>query len=86
MNDFFRGLGSVCLGTLAGAGLGAASFFAIEAVLPKQADAAPAHTVSKALKHEPKLQPSPSLSRGEVERKLRELNNWRDSLMPRSKP
>ena len=55
MNDFFRGLGSVCLGTLAGAGLGAASFFAIEAVLPKQADAAPAHTVSKALKHEPKL-------------------------------
>ena len=55
MNDFFRGLGSVCLGTLAGAGLGSASFFAIEAVLPKQADAAPAHTVTKALKHEPKL-------------------------------
>ncbi|WP_415409450.1 hypothetical protein ACLM45_11755 [Synechococcus sp. A10-1-5-9] len=61
MNDFFRGLGSVCLGSRAGAGagagagLGAASFFAIEAVLPKQADAAPAHTVTKALKHETKL-------------------------------
>jgi len=55
MNDFFRGLGSVCLGRLAGAGLGAASFFAIEAVLPKQFNAAPAHTVAKTVKHEPKL-------------------------------
>ena len=53
MNDFFRGLGRVCLGTFAGAGLGAASFFAIEAVLPKQADAAPVHTVAKPLKREP---------------------------------
>ena len=55
MHDFFRGLGRCCLGTLAGAGLGAASFFAIEAVLPKQADAANVHTVAKTLKHEPKL-------------------------------
>ena len=55
MNDFFRGLGRVCLGTLAGVGLGAASFFVIEAVLSKQADAAPAHTVAKTLRHEPKL-------------------------------
>ena len=52
MIDFLRGLGSVCLGTLAGAGLGAASFFAIEAVLPKHADATPAHTVAKTFKHE----------------------------------
>ena len=55
MHDFFKGLGHVCLGTLAGAGLGAASFFAIEAVLPKQSNAAPAHTVAKTVKHEPKL-------------------------------
>ena len=55
MNTFFKGLGSVCLGTLAGAGLGATLFFAAEVVLPKQADAAPAYTVSKTLKPEPKL-------------------------------
>ena len=55
MHTFFRGLGSVCLGTLAGAGLGAAAFFTAEAVLSKQADTAPAHTVAKPLKHEPKL-------------------------------
>ena len=55
MNAFFRGLGGVCLGTLAGAGLGAATFFTADAVLPKQADAAPAHTVAKNPKHEPKL-------------------------------
>ena len=55
MNAFFRGLGGVCLGTLAGAGLGAATFFTADAVLPKQADAAPAHTVAKTPKHEPKL-------------------------------
>ena len=55
MNAFFRGLGGVCLGTLAGAGLGAAAFFATEALLPKQADAAPAHTVDKTPEHEPKL-------------------------------
>ena len=53
MNDFFRGLVHVCLGTLAGAGLGAASFFAIEAVLPKQVDAAPTNTVAKNRNHEP---------------------------------
>ena len=52
MIDFLRGLGRVCLGTLAGAGLGAASFFAIEAILPKHADAAPADTVAKTFKHE----------------------------------
>ena len=55
MNAFFRGLGGVCLGTLAGAGLGAAALFTAAAVLPKQADAAPAHTVAKTRKHEPKL-------------------------------
>ena len=41
MHTFFRGLGSVCRGTLADAGLGAAAFFTAEAVLPKQAEAAP---------------------------------------------
>ena len=55
MHTFFRGLGSVCLGTVAGAGLGAAAFFTAEAVLPKQADKAPAQIVAKPLKHEPKL-------------------------------
>ena len=55
MNTFFRGFGGVCLGTLIGAGLGAATFFAAEAVLSKQAGAAPAHTDAKTLKHEPKL-------------------------------
>ena len=55
MNTFFRGLSGVCLGTLAGAGLGAATFFTAEVVLPKQAEAAPAHTVAKTLKHEPTL-------------------------------
>ena len=55
MNTFFRGFGGVCLGTLIGAGLGAATFFAAEAVLSKQAGAAPAHTAATTLKHEPKL-------------------------------
>jgi len=55
MNTFFKGLGGVCLGTLTGAGLGAASFFTAEALLPKQSDAATAHTVAKTPKHEPKL-------------------------------
>ena len=55
MNAFLRGLGTVCLATLAGVGLGAVAFFAAEALLPKQADAAPVHTVSTTLKHEPKL-------------------------------
>ena len=55
MKAFFKGLGGVCLGTVAGAGLGAATFFTADAVLPKQADAAPAHTVAKNPKHEPKL-------------------------------
>jgi len=55
MNAFFRGSGGVCLGTLAGAALGAAVFFTAEAVLPKQADAAPAHTVAKTPNYEPKL-------------------------------
>ena len=44
MNTFFRGLGSISLGTLAGAGLGGATFFATEVLLPKQAEACPAHT------------------------------------------
>ena len=47
MHTFFKGLGGVCLGALTGAGLGAALFFAAEMVLPKQVDAAPAHTVAK---------------------------------------
>ena len=55
MSTFFKGLGGVCLGTLAGAALGAAVFFTAEAVLPKQADAAPGHTVAKTPKNEPKL-------------------------------
>ena len=55
MNDFFKGLVHVCLGTLAGAGLGAASFFAIEAVLPKQVDAVPTNTVAKNRNHQPQL-------------------------------
>ena len=55
MHAFLKGLSGVCLGSVAGAGLGAALFFAAEVVLPKQADAAPAHTVAKTLKHEPKL-------------------------------
>ena len=55
MHTFFKGLGGVCLGALTGAGLGAALFFAAEVVLPKQVDAAPAHTVAKTLKHEPML-------------------------------
>ena len=55
MNDFFSGLRHVCFATLAGVGLGAASFFAIELLLPKQADAAPVHTVDSTLKNEPKL-------------------------------
>ena len=55
MNAFFKGLAGICLGTLTGAGLSAASFFAAEALLPKQADAAPAHTVTPPPKHEPKL-------------------------------
>ena len=61
MHTFFRGLGSVCLGTFAGAGLGAVAFFTAEAVLPKQADAAPAHTVANTLKHEPKLNTSQTI-------------------------
>ena len=55
MNAFFRGLGGVCLGTCAGAGAGAVSFFAAEALSPKQSDAAPAHIVANTLKGEPKL-------------------------------
>ena len=55
MSTFFKGLGGVCLGTLAGAGLGAMAFLTAEAILPRQADAAPTHTVAKTHKHEPKL-------------------------------
>ena len=40
MNDFIKGWGSVCLGSVAAAGLGAASFFAVEALVPHPADAA----------------------------------------------
>ena len=37
MNELMKGWGRVCLGSVAGAGLGAASFFAIEALAPQQA-------------------------------------------------
>ena len=74
MNTFFKGLGGVCLGTLAGAGLGAATFFTAEAVLPKQADAAPAHTVANSLKQEPKLSTSQTIL--EANRHLI-ANGWR---------
>ena len=77
MNTFFKGLGSVCLGTLAGAGLGATLFFAAEVVLPKQADAAPAYTVSKTLKHEPKLSARQTIL--EANRHLI-ANGWRPEL------
>ena len=40
MNDFFKGVGSVGLGALAGAGLAATSFVAIDALMPQPADAA----------------------------------------------
>jgi len=53
-----KGLGRVVIGSAVGGLLGAATFFTTEAVLPKQADAAPAHTAAKTLKHEPKLSDS----------------------------
>ena len=74
MNTFFKGLGGVCLGTLAGVGLGAASFFTAEVVLPNQADAAPAHTVADTLKHEPKLSATQTIL--EANRHLI-ANGWR---------
>ena len=77
MHTFFKGLGGVCLGTLAGAGLGAAAFFTAEAVLPKQAEAAPAHTVAKTLKHEPKLSARQTIL--EANRHLI-ANGWRPEL------
>ena len=39
MNDFIKGWASVCLGSVVGAVLGAASFFAIEALMPQEASA-----------------------------------------------
>ena len=39
MNELMKGWGRVCLGSVAGAGLGAASLFAVEALLPQQAAA-----------------------------------------------
>ena len=39
MNDFTKGWASVCFGSLAGAALGAASFFAVEALMPHEASA-----------------------------------------------
>ena len=81
MHTFFRGLGSVCLGTLAGAGLGAVAFFTAEAVLTKQAEAAPAHTVAKTLKNEPKLSARQTIL--EANRHLIS-NGWRPA--PEKKP
>ena len=77
MNTFFKGLGSVCLGTLAGAGLGAVAFLTAEALLPKQAEAAPAHTVAKTPKHEPKLSARQTIL--EANRHLI-ANGWRPEL------
>ena len=39
MKDFIKGWGRVCLGSVAAAGLGAASFFAVEALMPEAANA-----------------------------------------------
>ena len=39
MKDFIKEWGRVCLGSVAAAGLGAASFFAVEALIPQAADA-----------------------------------------------
>lgn len=36
-NDLMKGWGRVCLGSLAAAGLGAASFFTVEVLMPKAA-------------------------------------------------
>ena len=38
MNDLMKGWTRVCLGSLAGAVLGATSFFAVEALMPTLAD------------------------------------------------
>ena len=74
MNELFRGVVRVCLGTLAGSGLGASSFFVIEAILPTQADTAPKHTAAKALKHELKLSARQTIL--EADRHLF-ANGWR---------
>ena len=64
MSTFFKGLGGVCLGTLAGAGLGAVAFLKAEAILPRQADAAPTHTVAKSTSMKRSSMPGrPSLRR-----------------------
>lgn len=63
--------------SLAGAGVGASLFFAAEVVLLKQADAAPAHTVSKTLKHEQKLSAKQTIL--EANRHLI-ANGWRPEL------
>jgi len=39
MNDFIKAWASVCLGSAAGAGLGAASFFAVDALMPASGSA-----------------------------------------------
>ena len=39
MKDFIKEWGRVCLGSVAAAGLGATSFFAVEALMPQPADA-----------------------------------------------
>lgn len=39
MNDLMKGWGRVCLGSVAGAALGAASFFAVDALVPQSANA-----------------------------------------------
>ena len=39
MKEFIKEWGRVCLGSVAAAGLGATSFFAVEALMPQPADA-----------------------------------------------
>ncbi len=69
-----EGFGRVVIGSAVGGLLGAAAFFTTEAVLPKLAEAAPAHTAAKTLKHERKLSDSQTIL--EANRHLI-ANGWR---------
>ena len=69
-----KGFSRVVLGSAFGGLLGAVVFFTAEAVLLKQAAAAPVHTAAKTLKHEPKLSDSQTIF--EANRHLI-ANGWR---------
>ena len=69
-----KGIKRVVVGSAVGGLLGAVVFFTAEAVLLKQADAAPAHTVAKTPKHEPELSDSQTIF--EANRHLI-ANGWR---------